>query len=69
LWWGFFLVAAGVPRGAWTAIGPLVMTFLLMRVSGVTLLERKLLRTRPQYREYVERTNAFFPWFPKSNRA
>jgi steroid 5-alpha reductase family enzyme len=68
LWWGFFLIAAGVPGGGWTVIGPLVMTFLLMRVSGVTLLERKLVRTRPKYRDYTERTSAFFPWFPKSNR-
>jgi steroid 5-alpha reductase family enzyme len=68
LWWGFFLIAAGVPGGGWTVIGPLVMTFFLMRVSGVTLLERKLVRTRPKYRDYTERTSAFFPWFPKSNR-
>jgi steroid 5-alpha reductase family enzyme len=67
LWWGFFLIAVGVPGGGWTVIGPLLMTFLLMRVSGVTLLERKLLRSRPAYREYIERTNAFFPGFPKTD--
>jgi steroid 5-alpha reductase family enzyme len=69
LWWGLFLIAAGVPGGGWTAVGPLVMTILLMRVSGVTLLERKLLRTRSKYRDYVERTNAFFPWIPKTGRS
>jgi steroid 5-alpha reductase family enzyme len=36
-----------------------------MRVSGVALLEKQLLETRPGYREYVARTNAFFPWFPR----
>jgi steroid 5-alpha reductase family enzyme len=41
------------------------MTFLLMRVSGVPMLERGLAKTRPGYREYVERTPSFFPWFPK----
>lgn len=66
LWWGFFLIALGVRGGGWTVIGPLVMTFLLMKVSGVTLLERKLRRSRPAYRDYIERTNAFFPGFPKA---
>jgi steroid 5-alpha reductase family enzyme len=37
------------------------MTLLLMRVSGVPLLERKLARTRPAYADYVRRTSAFFP--------
>ncbi len=41
------------------------MTLLLMRVSGVTLLEKSLKDTKPGYRDYVRRTNAFFPWFPK----
>jgi steroid 5-alpha reductase family enzyme len=42
------------------------MTLLLLRVSGVTLLEKKLQKTKPAYRDYAERTNAFFPWFPAS---
>lgn len=59
-WWGYFLLAASV--GAWwTVFSPILMTFLLMRVSGVTLLERSLAETKPGYREYVARTNAFFP--------
>jgi steroid 5-alpha reductase family enzyme len=41
------------------------MTFFLMRVSGVALLERKLVKTRPEYAEYTRTTNAFFPWFPR----
>ncbi|MFC1499991.1 DUF1295 domain-containing protein, partial [Candidatus Zixiibacteriota bacterium] len=51
--------------GWMTAIGPVLITFLLLRVSGVTMLERALLDRREGYREYVERTNAFIPWFPK----
>lgn len=59
-WWGYFLLAASV--GAWwTVFSPVLMTFLLMRVSGVTLLERSLAETKPGYRDYVARTNAFFP--------
>jgi steroid 5-alpha reductase family enzyme len=41
------------------------MTVLLMRVSGVTLLEKKLHETKPAYRRYAEETNAFIPWFPR----
>jgi len=40
------------------------MTLFLLRVSGVVLLE-KTLQTRPGYKEYIENTSAFIPWFPK----
>jgi steroid 5-alpha reductase family enzyme len=63
LWWGIFLIA--LPNGWWTIVSPLVMTTLLMKVSGVALLEKTLAKTKPQYTEYVRRTNAFLPWFPK----
>lgn len=60
VWWGFWLLA--VPAGgAWTVFAPLLMTFLLLRVSGVTLLEKDIAERRPEYRDYVRRTNAFFP--------
>ncbi len=62
VWWGLFLIALATPRGAWTIVGPVVMTFFLMRVSGVALLERKLVKTRPEYADYVRRTSAFVPW-------
>jgi len=64
VWWGFYLIAASA--GAWWSVpGPLLMSFLLMRVSGVTLLEKDIGERRPQYAQYVARTNAFFPWLPK----
>ena len=65
LWWGFFLIALSTPSGAWTLISPLIMTALLMKVSGVALLEKTLMKTKPEYRDYVGRTNAFFPWLPR----
>lgn len=65
LWWGFFLIALSTPAGAWTVIGPLIMTGLLMKVSGVALLEKTLMKTKPEYRDYIRRTNAFFPWLPR----
>lgn len=64
MWWGLWLVAVEV-GAAWTVFAPIAMTLLLLRISGVPLLERRLTETRPGYREYVERTSAFIPWFPK----
>lgn len=65
LWWGFFVIALGTPRGWWTVISPVLMTTLLMKVSGVALLEKTLVKTRPEYRDYVQRTSAFVPMPPK----
>jgi steroid 5-alpha reductase family enzyme len=62
-WWGFYLIGASA-GGWWAIFSPVIMTVLLLRVSGVALLE-KTLETRPGYKEYVERTSAFVPWFPK----
>ncbi len=66
VWWSFFLLALATPGAVWTLYSPVLMTFLLLKVSGVGLLEKKLSRTRSEYADYVSRTNAFFPWFPKS---
>ena len=64
VWWGIYGVAASA--GAWwTFAGPLVMSILLLRVSGVTLLERRLNRRRPGYAEYAARTSAFVPRPPR----
>jgi steroid 5-alpha reductase family enzyme len=67
VWWGLFLIAAQTPDGLWAAIGPVLMTYLLTRLSGVPLLERKLTRTRPGYADYVRRTSAFIPWPPRGS--
>ena len=60
LWWGYYLLAVAA-GGWWTLPAPLLMTFLLLRVSGVALLERDIVERRPAYREYVQHTNAFVP--------
>lgn len=65
VWWGTALVAAESRTGAWGLIGALVMTVLLLRVSGVALLEKSLRKRKPDYQAYVERTSAFFPLPPK----
>ncbi len=60
VWWGYYLIA--LSAGAWwTLPGPLVMSFLLLRFSGVRLLESDIGERRPEYADYVRRTNAFFP--------
>lgn len=69
LWWGLWLIACATPDGVWTIGSPLVMTLLLLRVSGVALLERGLVETKPGYRDYVARTNAFVPWFPRRRQS
>lgn len=64
IWWGFYLIA--LSAGAWWSIpGPLLMTLLLLKVSGVALLEKDIAERRPAYADYIQRTNAFFPWKPK----
>jgi steroid 5-alpha reductase family enzyme len=54
-------VIAFAAGGWWTAFSPVVMTVLLLKVSGVTLLEKDIGERRPAYRDYAARTNAFFP--------
>lgn len=63
VWWGFGLFSLSV-GGYWQVIGSIAMTFLIIRVSGVILLE-KTLSDKPGYNEYVRRTSPFIPWFPK----
>ncbi len=60
VWWGFYLFALAA-GGWWSVLSPILMTFLLLRVSGVTLLEKDIVERRPAYRDYISRTNAFIP--------
>lgn len=64
-WWGIWLVAAETGPGRWAIIGPIVITFLLTRISGVPMLEHGLKKRRPDYEDYIRRTSGFFPWPPK----
>ncbi len=64
VWWAYalFCVAAG---NYWQIIGSIIMTLLIIKVSGVAMLEKSLNNTKPQYQEYIQKTSSFFPWFPK----
>lgn len=64
IWWGFFLFV--IPTGAWVSIvSPILLTFLLLKFSGVTMLEEAIVDRRPAYREYIASTNSFIPGLPK----
>ena len=65
VWWGLYAIALATGEAWWTVIGPVMMSVLLLRVSGVTLLERSLRRRRPGYEEYARRTSAFLPRPPR----
>jgi steroid 5-alpha reductase family enzyme len=69
VWWGLWLIACGAPGGVYTILSPVLMTYLLLRVSGVALLERGLVRRKPAYADYIARTSAFFPLPPRMPRA
>jgi steroid 5-alpha reductase family enzyme len=68
IWWGFYLFA-WASGAAWTVFAPLLMTFLLLKVSGVSLLEKDIHERRPAYRHYKATTPAFFPWKPRGKVA
>ena len=65
MWWGVYLVAAETEFGRWAFAGPLLLTILLIRVSGVVVLERTIADRRPDYTDYKARTSPFIPWPPK----
>ena len=65
VWWGFFFFSAAAGYW-WTIISPLLMTWLLLKFSGVTMLEEGIEERRPEYRDYIETTSVFIPLPPKS---
>jgi len=64
VWWDYGLIC--IAAGSYIPVaGSVLMTALIIKVSGVALLEKSLKEHKPQYREYIEKTSAFLPWFPK----
>lgn len=64
VWWayGLFSIACG---GYWQVIGSIIMTLLIIKVSGVAMLERTLKTSKPEYLDYIKKTSSFIPWLPK----
>ena len=65
VWWGLFLLSTGSAVTYLAVVGPLLMSVLLMRVSGVGPLEKQMHATKPKYKHYVATTSAFFPRPPR----
>jgi steroid 5-alpha reductase family enzyme len=68
VWWGLYLIAVAGSSAWWTIVSPVLMSVLLLRVSGVALLEKSLTKRTTGYREYVTRTSSFFPWPPRKTK-
>jgi steroid 5-alpha reductase family enzyme len=64
MWWGIFLIVVNIANGLWGIISPATITFLLLFVSGIPLLEKKY-KDNPEFQEYARKTSIFIPWFPK----
>lgn len=64
MWWGIFLIALSLPKGVYTIVGPAFITYLILFVSGVPLLEKKYMKKKA-FTEYAAVTSIFVPWFPK----
>ncbi len=67
-WWGIWLVALSVPMGWIAVIGPITITYLILKVSGIPMLEKKMSQ-HPDFAAYGRTTNAFFPWWPKEEKS
>ena len=67
MWWGIFIIALGVPWGIITIFGPILITYMIIKVSGVRLLNYRY-RKDDKYADYKLRTSAFIPWFPKKKK-
>jgi steroid 5-alpha reductase family enzyme len=65
VWWGLFLIAAETSLGWFSIVGPLLLTWTLMKWSGAPTLEYRMRKTKPGYQEYIERTSGFLPLPPK----
>ena len=63
-WWGLWLIATSVPEGWLTIVSPLTITFLILKISGVPMLERKLVE-HPDFEVYKKKTSMFIPMRPR----
>ena len=68
IWWGIFLTTLSTPNSWWTIVSPLVITAVLLKMTGIPLTEQELVKKRPGYIHYIKRTNAFIPWRPAKEK-
>ena len=64
VWWGVFLITLSTPNSWWTILSPVIITAVLLKMTGIPLTEKTLVEKRPGYSDYIKRTSAFVPWWP-----
>jgi steroid 5-alpha reductase family enzyme len=64
VWWGIFFITLSTPNSWWTILSPIIVSAVLLKMTGIPLTEKALLENRPGYSDYIERTSAFLPWLP-----
>jgi steroid 5-alpha reductase family enzyme len=64
IWWGIFLITLSTPNSWWTILSPIIVSAVLLKMTGIPLTEKALVENRPGYSDYIERTSAFVPWVP-----
>ena len=65
IWWGLFIIALSHPANWWTVVSPVIITSVLLKMTGIPLTEKLIVEKRPGYRDYIRNTSAFLPWVPK----
>jgi steroid 5-alpha reductase family enzyme len=68
IWWGIFVMVLSCPLGFFTIVSPLVITYTLLKLTGVSLMEETEFSDNPEYQAYIGRTSAFVPWFPRNRQ-
>lgn len=64
VWWGIYFITLATPNSWWTILSPVIVTAVLLKMTGIPLTEKGLVENRPGYAEYIKRTSAFVPWLP-----
>lgn len=64
VWWGIFFITLSTPSSWWTILSPVIITVVLLKMTGIPLTEKALVEKRPGYNDYIQRTSAFIPWWP-----
>jgi len=65
MWWGCFVIGYAASHQIWLLLSPILVTWLLLKVSGVSLMEETIASRRPGYADYLRRVSSFIPWRPK----
>ena len=68
VWWGICLVTLSTPDSWWTVVSPMVITAVLLKMTGIPLTEQELIKNRPGYSDYIKHTSAFLPWLPAKEK-